>query len=137
MMQKTVEETEYVHIPTPAKRKIMEISLSTWMMVAFVAFMIVGIWKIYAFLPTRELADDDRKEEAQQEIIALMLKVVHKHEGCLSSKELFFAMQEDEDFNSKLFWRFNHNRLNQLLQTYYIQNPDISCIEEIYKELKI
>ena len=113
----------------------MDISVSTWMMVAFVIFMIVGIWKIYAFLPTKELVDDDRKEEAAHEIRALMLKVITKHQGKLSSKELFFAMQADEDFNSKLFWRFNHNRLNQLLQTYYIQNPHTTSIEDIYTDL--
>jgi len=113
----------------------MEISLSTWMMVAFVAFMIAGIWKIYAFLPTKELEDDDRKEEAEHELLVLMLKVIREHEGELSPKELFFSIQEDETFNSKLFWRFNHNRLNQLLQAYYIQNPNTDSIETIYKEL--
>ncbi|MFK5938401.1 MAG: hypothetical protein QM497_08395 [Sulfurimonas sp.] len=113
----------------------MEISLSTWMMVAFVAFMIAGIWKIYAFLPTKVLADDDRKEEAEHELLALMLHVIKMNEGNLTPKELFFAIQEDEGFNSKLFWRFNHNRLNQLLQMYYIKNPNTNSIESIYKEL--
>jgi len=114
----------------------MDISLSTWMKVAFVAFMIVGIWKIYAFLPTKELADDDRKEEAEKELLALMLHVIRKHKGNLTSKELFFAIQEDEGFNTKLFWRFNHNRLNQLLKTYYVQNPNTNSILTIYKELE-
>jgi hypothetical protein len=110
----------------------MEVTLSTWMMVAFVVFMVVGIWKIYAFLPTKQLEDDDRKEAAEHELIALMLHVIRKSRGNLTSKELFFAMQEDEGFNSKLFWRFNHNRLNQLLQRYYIQHPNTDSIETIY-----
>jgi len=113
----------------------MNISLSTWMMVAFVAFMIVGIWKIYAFLPTKQLADDDRTEASEHEIVKLMLNVIQKKQGNLTEKELFLKIQEDEDYDSKLFWRFNHNRLNQLLSKYYIRHPECSNIQDIYKNM--
>ncbi len=113
----------------------MEISLKTWMMIAFVIFMVLGIWKIYTFLPTKQLADDDRNEESEYELTALMLHVIKKHEGKLTPKELFFAIQEDEGFKSELFWRFNHNRLNQLLQKHYMKNKTTNSIETIYKEL--
>jgi len=113
----------------------MEISIKTWMMIAFVIFMIIGIWKIYAFLPTKQLEDDDRNKESEHELTSLMLHVILKHEGKLTPKELFFAIQEDEGFKSELFWRFNHNRLNQLLQKYYLKNKNVNSIETIYKEL--
>ena len=130
MKQKEVEEIEHAH---KSKGFVMDISLSTWMMVAFVAFMIAGIWKIYAFLPTKQLADDDKTAESEHEIVKLMLNVIKKNEGKIDSKELFIKMQEDENFDSKLFWRFNHNRLNQLLSKYYILNPKCSSIKDIYK----
>lgn len=111
----------------------MEISLSTWMMLFFVLGLILSIWKVYAFLPNKELADDDKTELAENELTRLMLKIIKEKEGNLTAKELFFKMQEDEAFDSNLFWRFNQNRLHQLLQGYYIKNPDASCIEDIYK----
>jgi len=132
MKQKEVVETELVH---KSKGFLMDVSLSTWMMVAFVAFMIIGIWKIYAFLPTKQLADDDKTEESEQKLLQLMFKCIIANKGHLSSTELFIAMQEDKDFDSQLFWRFNHNRLNQLLQKYYIQNPQCFSIEDIYRKL--
>ena len=113
----------------------MQISLSTWMMVAFVLFLTLGVWKIYAFLPTKQLADDDKTREAEDELNRLMFKVIKEKNGELSVKELFFAMQEDESFDSKLFWRFNHNRLNQLLNLHYVTHPNSSSIKDIYEEL--
>ncbi len=111
----------------------MEFSISTWMMLFFILFMIVGIWKIYAFLPNKQLKDDDKTQEASYELRRLMLKVITKNKGKLTNEELFFAITEDEDFDSKLFWRFNHNRLNQLLNQYLIENPHAKSIEDIYK----
>ena len=110
----------------------MELSTSTWMFIFFIIFLVLSIWKIWAFLPNKQLADDDKTEEAEEELIALMLKVISNHKGELDSKALFLAMQEDEDFNSTLFWRFNHNRLNQLLQHQYAENPNIQNIKSIF-----
>ena len=112
----------------------MDFSTSTWMMVFFIIFLVLSIWKIWAFLPNKQLADDDKTEEAESELLALMLKVIQNTEGKISSKELFIKIQEDEDFNSELFWRFNHNRLNQLLKIYYLQHPGTDSIEGIYKK---
>jgi type VI protein secretion system component VasK len=113
----------------------IEISTSTWMLVFFVIFLVLSIWKIWAFLPNKQLEDDDRTQEAQKELVALMLGVIKKTEGKLNAKELFVKMQEDPNFNSELFWRFNHNRLNQLLKSYYAQHPQTNSIEDIYKSI--
>jgi hypothetical protein len=115
---------------------ILDLTISTWMMLFFILFLIVGMWKVYVFLPTKQLADDDKTQEAHNELIRLMIKVINEKEGKLNNQELFLAIQEDDDFDSKLFWRFNHNRLNQLLNHYYTENPRLNTIKNIYKQLK-
>jgi hypothetical protein len=110
----------------------MNFTTSTWMLIAFVVFMILSIWKLWAFMPNKQLEDDDKTAEAQGQLKDLMVEVIVKHKGELTAKELFFAIEEDEDFDSQVFWRFNHNRLNQLLRQYFIENPDTQSIQDIY-----
>ena len=98
-------------------------------------FLIVGMWKVYPFLSNKQLHDDDKTQEAHDELIRLMLKVIYEKKGNLNNQELFLAIQEDDDFDSKLFWRFNHNRLNQLLNHYYTENPHAKSIMDIYKTI--
>ena len=68
------------------------------------------------------------------ELEALMLKIIKETKGKIDEKELFMKMSEDENFNSELFRRFNLNRLKQLLNTYYMQNPNTQNIRDIYRE---
>ncbi len=113
----------------------MEFSISTWMMIFFILFMGIGMWKVYPFLKNKQLPDDDKTQEAHKELIRLMLKVIEEKKGKLDNQKLFLYMLEDESFDSKLFWRFNHNRLNQLLNQYYIENPHTQNIMDIYKSI--
>ena len=115
----------------------MEISTSTWMMIFFIIALVVSIWKIYAFLPNEQLADDDTTKESQEELIGIMLNNIKKSDGTLSVDMLFVKIEEDEEFDNERYWRFNKNRLNQLLNNYYLLNPHIKNIEEIYKDLKV
>ncbi len=112
----------------------MEIETSTWMMIFFLLSLGASIWKIWAFLPNKALEDDDKTQEAQNALNHLMLQVIEETKGELSAQELFLAMTEHSDFDSKLFWRFNHNRLNQLLNVYYQEHEGISSIKEIYSK---
>jgi len=112
----------------------MEISTSTWMLVFFILFLVMSIWKIWAFLPNKQLADDDKTEDSENELKSLMLKVIRENRGEIDEKELFLQMSKDENFNSELFWRFNLNRLKQLLNVYYMQNPSTQNIKDIYLE---
>ena len=114
----------------------MNFDISTLMMIFFIIFMIISIWKIYAFLPNKQLEDDDTTVEATNDLVHLMLKVIKKNNGELTNAELFEKIQEDKEFESQRFWRFNLNRLNQLLQKYYLENPDASSIMDIYKIIK-
>ncbi|MFA6197363.1 MAG: hypothetical protein WC656_12065 [Sulfurimonas sp.] len=103
----------------------MDFTIATWMMLFFILFMIVGMWKVYAFLPNKKLADDDTTKESQEELMRLMLKTIQNSDEKLTQEDLFRKIKEDEDFDKKHFWRFNQNRLNQLLELYFLQNPHV------------
>lgn len=113
----------------------MELETSTLMMIFFIIFFIISIWKIYAFLPNRQLADDDTTKESQEELISLILNVIKRSDGNLTTNELFEKMTDDKSFDPKHYWRFNHNRLNQLLNKHYAKNPHAKSIKDIYLSL--
>ncbi len=113
----------------------MEIETSTWMMIFFVISLVASIWKIYAFLPNKELADDDTTKKAQEELLKVILKVIKESDGNLTNIKLFQKIKEDESFNEKRFWRFNQNKLNKLLDYYHLENSNTKCINDIYNNL--
>jgi len=108
----------------------MELETSTIMLVFFLFLLTLSIWKIWAFLPNEQLADDDRTEESQKELTHLMLKIIKDYKGEISASDLFLAMKKDEEFNSQLFWRFNLNRLIHLIK----EHSSDGSIKSIYKE---
>ncbi|ADN09732.1 hypothetical protein [Sulfurimonas autotrophica] len=113
----------------------MDISLSSWMMIAFVLALIVSIWKVYKFMPSKALHDDDTTPQAQTELIGLILKIIKGSNGELTEKELIEMVTQHEDFDVEHFWRFNENKLKQLLHIHYIKNPDTKSIKDIHKKL--
>jgi len=115
----------------------MEIETTTWMMIFFIIAFIVSIWKVYIFLPNKELEDDDTTAEAQEQLISIMLQTIKSRNADISIDELYVYMVENEDFNKDKFWRFNKNRLNKLLELYYLKNPHAKSIEDIYNQTKI
>ena len=54
----------------------MELDVKTWMMIFFILTLIVSIWKIYAFLPNKELPDDDTTAESKDELLKLIIKII-------------------------------------------------------------
>lgn len=108
----------------------------TIMSVFFILLLAISLYKIRQFLPQEQLADDDTTEESQNNLEYLMIRVIQKNYGNLDNISLFEKMIEDEDFENERFWRFNHNKLNQLLNRYYIKNPDAQSIMEIYEKIK-
>ncbi|NOQ29966.1 MAG: hypothetical protein GQ570_02460 [Helicobacteraceae bacterium] len=113
----------------------MELDIPTLMMIFFVIALVISIWKIYVFLPDRTLADDDRTEASESELIELMLKAIKNSSKVPILSELYEAIENDEGFDKKHYWRFNQNRLNQLLNHYYSLNNDLNSIEDIYKSV--
>jgi hypothetical protein len=117
------------------QRNSVDFEISTYMVLFFVLSLAVSIWKIYAFLPNKQLEDDDTTKESQEILKNLMIKVIVKNNGDLDNKKLFELIKNDEEFDNKRFWRFNENRLNQLLLNYFLQNPSIKNIKDIYKNV--
>jgi len=113
----------------------MELDTSTIMMILFIILLVASIWKIYAFLPNKALVDDDTTEASQEELLNLVLSVIQKSEGALTPSELCEKVQSDTAFDKEHFWRFNLNKLNQLLRQYYANNPDLKSIEDIKTSL--
>ena len=113
----------------------MKFDTSTWMMIFFIIILVVSIWKIYAFLPNKELEDDDTTEESRRDLTNIMLNAIKKSDGKLSVDELLVKFEESEEFDSQRYWRFNKNRLNQLLNAYYAEYPHTQSIEDIHKNI--
>jgi len=61
--------------------------------------------------------------------------VIKKIDGELTLIELFELVKDDESFDKEHCWRFNQNRLNQLLSSHYILNPNLNSIKDIYGSL--
>lgn len=112
----------------------MEIETSHLMMIFFILLFAISFWKIYAFLPNKQLEDDDMTKEAQEELQNIIIKVIKKNGADIDSKKLFNLIIADEKFDKEKFWRFNENRLNRELSSYFLQNPHLKNIEDIYKE---
>ncbi|MDF1876509.1 hypothetical protein JHD47_01595 [Sulfurimonas sp. SAG-AH-194-L11] len=110
----------------------MELDVKTLMLLFFILFLTLSIWKIWVFLPNKELKDDDRTQESQAKLLSLILKIIKETQGEITEEELFLRIKEDKDFDSKLFWRFNPNRLKHLLNSFYIKDSSIQNIHDIY-----
>lgn len=93
------------------------------MMMVFIAALILGIWKIYAFLPNKPLVDDDTTPEATLLLEKIMVETDKNNPKC-SEEDLFLLMQGHELFDEKKFWRFNQNRLRQLIINYRFKEPN-------------
>lgn len=91
---------------------------STIMLIFFVLLLAVSIWKIYAFLPNKQLQDDDTTKEAQETLRALMIKVLKENNDNIDNRELFELMTNNAEFDEEKFWRFNQNKLNNLRSNY-------------------
>ncbi len=110
---------------------------STWMMIAFIVLLVISIWKIYDFLPNKQLADDDTTEGSQDELLLIILATIKKSDGTIKTNdELYMKMLTSEDFNKEKFWRFNTNKLKNILSLYYLEHPEFTCIEDIYAKNK-
>ena len=112
----------------------MKLDTSTWMMIAFVAGMILSIWKMYPFLVNRTLEDDDRGEDTHNLLVEIMYDVLKESKDVPSINELHDAMKAHEKFDEKKLWRFNPNKLNQLLNKHYLQNEHLNSIEDIHNK---
>lgn len=106
------------------------------MMAAFVLALGLSMWKLWAFLPNEPLPDDDTTEEALDKLTAVMSAVILElgtHGRELTNRSVFDAMQVHPDFDREHFWRFNPNKLNNLIIRYFTKHPHASTLEHIYE----
>ena len=92
-------------------------TIENMMMMAFILALTLSIWKVYAFLPTKVLEDDDTTKEAIDELINILTLVLNENPLHVTSKEIYQDMIQHPLFDKKKFWRFNENRVNTLLNT--------------------
>ena len=114
----------------------MKMDTETLMMIAFVIAMIISVWKLYAFLPAKQLADDDTTNDSQEELLDIVLDVIRSSEVIPDIKTIHDEVLNHDRFDKEHFWRFNPNKLKQILNLHYIKNPHLQNIEDIHKELK-
>ena len=108
--------------------------LETKMMLAFLAALILALWKMKSFIPTKPLADDDSDQASNQELQSIMIDTIASsyYEG-MSSRDLLELMKSDKRFDKEHYWRVNENRVNHLLQDYYLEHEGVNSIENIYE----
>lgn len=93
-----------------------------WIMLgAFIAALGLSAWKVYLFLPSKPLQDDDTTVQSVQQLEKIMLECNHNK---MSEEELFEKMVQHPEFDPHHFWRFNLNRLRHLIRNYRFNDPD-------------
>lgn len=113
-------------------------SIQIIMMTAFLAALALSVWKLYHFMPMKPLPDDDTDEASKEELTKLMLTVIkdrHTPEMPLDEKALFEYIVKHEAFDKEHYWRFNENKLNQLLRRYYALYPHTGSLPAIYEQI--
>jgi hypothetical protein len=103
-------------------------------MAAFILALVFSGWKLYAFMPNKPLKDDDTTEHSVQKLKSIMYEVIRS--GELEEERIVDRMKEHPRFDREHFWRFNHNRLKQLLQRHYLENPHHKSIGHIHRSLQ-
>lgn len=109
-------------------------TIETVMMTAFIMALVFSAWKLYAFMPNKPLKDDDTTERSVQELKSIMYDVIRT--GALEEEVIVAKMKDHPKFDREHFWRFNHNRLKQLLERHYLENPHHKRIEHIHRSLQ-
>jgi cytoskeletal protein RodZ len=93
------------------------------MLISFVGALGLSVWKLYLFFPKTKLADDDTTPESVEVLERIMVETDRNHPS-LDEENLFQKMTEHPSFDPDHFWRFNQNRLRQLIEHYRFKYPD-------------
>lgn len=87
---------------------------------AFVAGLGLSAWKVYVFLPTKPLHDDDTTPQSIETLEKIMIDCNSVE---ITEEELFKKMLLHPEFDTHHFWRFNPNRLRHLINNYRLKDP--------------
>ncbi len=111
-------------------------TIETAMMLAFLIVTGLSVWKFYMFFPSKPLSDDDTNSASLDELTDIMLHVIrtrHRPDAPLDTPKLLEHMSAHPRFDKEHYWRFNENKLNQLLRRFYAMHPETSSIPDIYR----
>lgn len=93
------------------------------MMIAFIGGLAISLYKVYLFLPQKPLTDDDTTPESVELLERIM---VESNQVGMSEEALYKQMLIHPEFDPKHFWRFNENRLRQLIAHYRLKEPNFA-----------
>ncbi len=104
-------------------------NLETLMMVAFIAATAFGIYKVYVMFEKQE-HDGIDIQTLEEEIIEIIKSLLREQE--LSQDELFFKIQQHENFDGERYRNFNLNRYRQILERLHIEHrtDDFEALKE-------
>jgi hypothetical protein len=93
------------------------------MLIGFTVALGLSLWKVYLFLPSKPLPNDERDPQSVQKLQHIMLEC-NQINPDMDEEALFQKMTEHKDFDSKYYWRFNPNRLRHLIEDYRFKDQD-------------
>ncbi len=96
-------------------------TLEWGMLGAFIVAIGLSSWKMVAFLPSKPLADDDTTTQSVELLEKIMIEC---NQDGMSEEILLRAMIAHAEFDQKHFWRFNLNKLQQLIRAYRLTDPN-------------
>lgn len=95
-----------------------------WLMMSgFILALGLSGWKLYLFLPSKPLPNDERDPQSVQKLQEIMVECNQINPN-MDEETLFQKMTQHKDFDSKYYWRFNLNRLFHLIEDYRFKDPD-------------
>jgi len=95
-------------------------TLESGMLGAFIVALGLSSWKMVAFLPSKPLADDDTTTQSVELLEKIMVEC---NQDGMSEEILLEAMIAHAEFDQNHFWRFNLNKLQQLIRAYRLKDP--------------
>jgi hypothetical protein len=93
------------------------------MLIGFTVALGLSLWKVYLFLPSKPLPNDERDPESVQKLQQIMIEC-NRIDPTMDTETLFQKIVQHKDFDAKFYWRFNLNRLIHLIEDYRFKDPN-------------
>ena len=106
------------------------------MLITFSLLFILSMLKLKPFFSTKELKDDDRTPHSVELLYGYIFEVLESvltDEKDITIEELFEMIITLESFDKEHFWRLNPNRIRLLINEFYIKNPQVKTLKEMYE----
>ena len=88
----------------------------------FIVALGLSLWKVYLFLPSKPLPNDERDLQSVEKLQRIMVEC-NQINPDMDEETLFQNMIQHKDFDPKHYWRFNLNRLLHIIEDYRFKDP--------------